>query len=99
VNLRPAERNEHFEAIVRDGLDLSADDYEHVLAALRAAGANQIDSIKALKYGGGVSLADGKQLIDESTTWEDHREANRRVRDAAIEAPTKEESGDPSQGA
>jgi ribosomal protein L7/L12 len=78
-----SEPDDRFKAIVEKHAQTHAGDLEGALGELRTAGANQIESIKALVYGAGLSLKDGKELLDRSETWSDHRPANESLRDAA----------------
>ena len=77
------EPDDRFKAIVEKHAHAGAGDLEAALDELRAAGASQIESIKALVYGAGLSLKEGKELLDGSQTWSDLREATESLRDAA----------------
>lgn len=57
---------------------------EEILAHLRSDGCSIIESIKALKEGAGMSLADAKRAIEESQTWAGTREHNRKFIDELI---------------
>jgi hypothetical protein len=59
---------------------------EDALAELRQAGADIVDSVKALREVEGIRLGAAKVIIDESATWADARAANEWLRDLAEEA-------------
>jgi ribosomal protein L7/L12 len=56
---------------------------EEVLHTLRGQGASQVDCIKVLRDVKHLSLAEAKRTVDESPTWADRLEANRRLREQA----------------
>jgi hypothetical protein len=68
-----SERDNRFKEIVERNAKADPPDLEAALNELRSAGASQIESIKALVYGAGMSLKDGKALLDRSDTWSNHR--------------------------
>ena len=68
----------------------TADD---VLVALRASGANIIDSIKILRAATGMSLGDAKAFVDRSVAWDDARLQNEHLRDLAEDAIHESEGG------
>lgn len=72
-----------FAAIVRKHQEAGDASLELALREMREEGANQIESIKALIHGAGLSLKDAKVLVDESQTWSDRRGATEALRDAA----------------
>jgi ribosomal protein L7/L12 len=56
------------------------------LAALREQGASPIDSIKAVREVTGVSLADAKRVVSESTAWDDIRESHAKFVHELVDA-------------
>lgn len=56
------------------------------LLELRRAGATQVDAVKLVRELEGISLGNAKAVVDESPVWQDMREVNRQLREAAGEA-------------
>ena len=55
---------------------------DSIVASLIADGNHPIDAIKALKYGAGIPIGEGKEIVDRNLS-PDARMANERLRDDA----------------
>ena len=64
----------------------SPEDIELVLGLLRKQGATQIESVKGLVDVLGFALTDADDLVLNSSTWQDRREGNDRLRDAFFDS-------------
>jgi ribosomal protein L7/L12 len=62
------------------------DGMQGFLRELRNRGAFQIESIKAVRQLGGVSLGEAKKIVHFSQAWEDTREASEALHMTAFEA-------------
>jgi len=63
---------------------------EAILARLRASGATIIDSLKVTRQIENVNLTEAKRIVDNSATWADKREGNKRIRRMLIRALDEE---------
>ncbi len=54
---------------------------EAILARLRSNGASKIDSIRALRYGAQMPLADAKRAVHFSAAWADTKERDEKLWD------------------
>ena len=61
-------------------------DRETILVFLRDRGFNKIDSIKTIREFYGLSMPEGKDLIDHSAAWSDRFESDMQLRRTAIQA-------------
>jgi ribosomal protein L7/L12 len=59
------------------------EDWEQVLAQLRAEGFSPIESIKVTRAVLHVSLGEAKRIVHQSTAWEDAREGFDQLHDVA----------------
>ena len=66
---------------VRDGVPTEA-----ILARLRRDGAGKIDSIRALRDGAQMPIADGKRIVHFSAVWADTKERDEKFWDVIEEA-------------
>lgn len=61
------------------------DSWDEALSRMRADGFSIVDSIKVTKSVLGVSLADAKRIVHDSSAWRDQRDSADRFHDS-IEA-------------
>lgn len=54
---------------------------EAILARLRSDGASKIDSIRALRYGTQIPLADAKRAVHFSAAWADTKDRDEKLWD------------------
>ena len=59
------------------------EDWEQVLAQLRAEGFSPVESIKVTRAVLHVSLGEAKRIVHQSRAWEDARESFDQLHDAA----------------
>ncbi len=59
---------------------------EVILARLRSDGAGKIDSIRALRDGARMPIADGKRIVHFSAVWADTKERDEKLWDVIEEA-------------
>ena len=59
------------------------EDWEQVLAQLRAEGFSPVESIKVTRAVLHVSLGEAKRIVHQSKAWEDAREGFDQLHDAA----------------
>jgi ribosomal protein L7/L12 len=71
----------------------AGDTVDDALEKLRLAGADIIESMKALREAEEISLGEAKRLVDESATWAEARESNEHLRALAERALSDEEDG------
>ena len=59
---------------------------DSIVVRMRMLGLNKIESIKLLRDCCGISIANGKDIVDLSPAWADRRESDEKVHDAAEQA-------------
>lgn len=62
---------------------VAREDWEQVLAQLRAEGFSPVESIKVTRAVLHVSLGEAKRIVHQSKAWEDAREGFDQLHDAA----------------
>ena len=77
-NARGIRLTEAGEALVRHA--------EAILARLRRDGAGKIDSIRALRDGAQMPIADGKRIVHFSAVWADTKERDEKLWDVIEDA-------------
>lgn len=72
-----------FAPLLRAAFDEGAS-FEGAMVRLRAAGADSVPTIKAIREVMGVSLAEAKLKFDASPTWRIEAEAGRRLHEEVL---------------